>query len=90
MADQEDDFSSLPLSDRWIHKNWKVRKEAYEAATKAFDAAQSDNDPLVRQFVTESNLWKNAVADSNVAAQQEGLSALCAFLQIAGAPGCTR
>lgn len=90
MADQEEDFSSLPLPDRWVHKNWKVRKEAYEAGAKAFDAAQSETDPLVRQFVTESNLWKNAVADSNVAAQQEGLSALISFLQISGTQGCVR
>ncbi|KAF2674709.1 ARM repeat-containing protein [Microthyrium microscopicum] len=90
MADGEEDFSSLPLSDRWVHKVWKVRKEAYEAGAKAFDAAQSENDPLVRQFTNDSSLWKGAVADSNVAAQQEGLGALISFLQIAGKDGCVR
>jgi protein STU2 len=89
MADQED-FSSLPLLERWVHKNWKVRKEAYEAAFKLFESAQSENDAIVRQFTNEANLWKSAVADSNVAAQQEGLAALCSFLQIAGVQGCTR
>ncbi len=90
MADQEEDFSSMPLTDRWVHKNWKVRKEAYEDAVKQFDAAQSEGDSVVRQFTNDPNLWKSAVSDSNVAAQQEALGALCSFLQIAGTTGCTR
>jgi protein STU2 len=90
MAEQEEDFSSLPLPDRWVHKNWKVRKEAYEAAAKLFDAALSEGDPLVRQFTNDTGLWKSGVSDSNVAAQQEALGALCSFLQIAGVQGCTR
>jgi protein STU2 len=89
MADEED-FSSLPLTDRWVHKLWKVRKEAYEAGAKAFDGAASENDHTVRQFINDPSLWKSAVSDSNVAAQQEGLGALCSFLQIAGTQGCTR
>jgi len=90
MAEQEEDFSSLPLPDRFAHKNWKVRKEGYEAAAKIFDKAQDENDPDVRQFIQDPSLWKAAVADSNVAAQQEALSSLCSFLQIAGIQGCTR
>lgn len=90
MADQEEDYSSLPLTDRWVHKNWKVRKEAYEAAVKEFDQAQSENDAIVRTFTNDSSLWKSAVGDSNVAAQQEALAALCSFLQIAGLDGCRR
>ncbi|KAG8628296.1 hypothetical protein KVT40_004169 [Elsinoe batatas] len=86
---EEDDFSSLPLTDRWTHKVWKVRKEAYETAAKEFKTAQ-ETDSIVRDFVSDSSLWKGAAADSNVAAQQEGLAALCAFLEIAGKPGCTR
>jgi len=86
---EEQDFSSLPLTERWVHKNWKVRKEAYEAATAEFKKAQ-ESSPVVREFVQDSGLWKGAAADSNVAAQQEGLAALCAFLEIAGTAGCTR
>jgi protein STU2 len=33
---------------------------------------------------------KSAVADSNVAAQQEGIAALCAFLKFGGREGCVR
>jgi cytoskeleton-associated protein 5 len=90
MADQEEDFSSLPLPDRFTHKNWKVRKEGYEAAIKEFNLAQSEADPVVRQFIQDASIWKGVVGDSNVAAQQEGLAALCAFLQISGTHGCTR
>ncbi|KAK4980915.1 hypothetical protein LTR66_010289, partial [Elasticomyces elasticus] len=88
MAEQEEDFSTLPLVDRFAHKNWKVRKEAYEAAAKEFKIAQ-ESSPIVREF-QDASLWKGAVADSNVAAQQEGLAALCAFLDIAGTSGCRR
>ncbi|KAF2423105.1 ARM repeat-containing protein [Tothia fuscella] len=90
MAEQEEDFSALPLPDRFAHKNWKVRKEAYEAAAKEFDSAQSEADPVVRQFILDPGLWKAAVADSNVAAQQEALGSLISFLNIAGPQGCTR
>ncbi|GAB7350369.1 hypothetical protein MBLNU459_g0996t1 [Dothideomycetes sp. NU459] len=89
MADQEEDFSKLPLPERFAHKNWKVRKEGYEAAAAEFKKAQ-ESSPIVREFTLDSGLWKAAVADSNVAAQQEALNALCAFLDIAGAQGCTR
>ncbi|KAF3006881.1 Microtubule-associated protein, microtubule dynamics during spindle orientation [Curvularia kusanoi] len=90
MADQEEDFSALPLPDRFTHKNWKVRKEAYEAAAKEFKLAASEHEPIVRQFVNDASIWKGVVGDSNVAAQQEGLAALCAFLDISGQQGCTR
>lgn len=90
MADQEEDFSALPLTERFAHKNWKVRKEAYEAGAKEFDAAQSESDPVVRQFILDPGLWKAAVGDSNVAAQQEALGSLISFLNIAGIQGCTR
>jgi protein STU2 len=90
MAEQEEDFSSLPLLDRWVHKNWKARKDAYLEAANSFDEARSEGDPLVRQFTNDTSLWKSAVSDSNVAAQQEALGALCSFLHIAGVQGATR
>jgi hypothetical protein len=90
MADAEEDFTALPLPDRFVHKNWKVRKEGYEAAAKEFSLAASEADPVVRQFIQDSGIWKGVVGDANVAAQQEGLAALCSFLEIAGTQGCTR
>ncbi|EXJ88974.1 hypothetical protein A1O3_02038 [Capronia epimyces CBS 606.96] len=84
MADQEEDFSQLPLPDRFVHKNWKVRKEAYEAATKQFESTYEESDPAFRPFLQDPSLWKSAAGDANVAAQQEGLVALCAFLKHGG------
>lgn len=91
MADgQEEDFSKLPLPDRFVHKNWKVRKEGYEAAVKAFEVTPDESDPVFRPFLNDAGLWKGVAADSNVAAQQEGLAALCAFLKYGGQQAATR
>jgi protein STU2 len=91
MADvPEEDFSQLPLPDRFAHKNWKVRKEGYEAAAKEFETTPDESDPAFRPFIQDPNLWKAAAGDSNVAAQQEGLAALCAFLKFGGQQAATR
>ena len=71
-------------------QNWKVRKEGYEDAAKAFAVTADESDPIFRPFLQDSGLWKGAVADSNVAAQQEGINALCAFLKFGGREACTR
>lgn len=87
---EEEDFSALPLPDRFVHKVWKVRKAAYEEAAKAFETTGDEYDPAFRPFIQDSSLWKGAAADSNVAAQQEGLNALCAFLKFGGREGAVR
>ncbi|KAK2058434.1 spindle pole body component alp14 [Colletotrichum caudatum] len=87
---EEEDFSSIPLQDRFAHKVWKVRKEAYEEAAKVFAATADEYDNAFRPFISDSGIWKGAVADSNVAAQQEGLAAYCAFLKFGGKEHCTR
>ena len=69
---------------------WKVRKQAYEEAAKQFEATPDEYDPAFRPFLQDSGLWKGAVADSNVAAQQDGINALCAFLKFGGKENCTR
>ncbi|KAI9889661.1 MAG: Microtubule-associated protein, microtubule dynamics during spindle orientation [Vezdaea aestivalis] len=90
MAEKEEDFKSLPLSDRFTHKVWKVRKEAYEDAAKEFEKTPDESDPAFRPFLSDPSLFKGAAADSNVAAQQEGISALCSFLQYGGRDACIR
>ncbi|KAH8890304.1 ARM repeat-containing protein [Thozetella sp. PMI_491] len=84
---EEEDFSSLPLTDRWVHKVWKVRKQAYEDAAKMFENTPDEHDPAFRPFNQDPGLLKSAAADSNVAAQQEGLAALCAYLKFGGKDG---
>ncbi|KAJ5949398.1 hypothetical protein N7454_000982 [Penicillium verhagenii] len=90
MADAEPDFSSLPLPDRFAHKNWKVRKEGYEDAKAQFEKTPDESAPVFTPFIQDPSLWKGAVADSNVAAQVEGLGAYCSFLKFGGAQACTR
>lgn len=69
---------------------WKVRKGAYEEASKQFALTPDESDPFFRPFLSDVGLWKSAVLDSNVAAQQEGVIALCAFLKYAGRDACLR
>ncbi|KAJ5174327.1 uncharacterized protein N7482_000204 [Penicillium canariense] len=90
MADGEEDFSSLPLTDRFTHKNWKVRKEGYEDAKAQFEKSPDESDPVFAPFLQDPGLWKGAVADSNVAAQVEGMGSYCAFLKFGGVQACTR
>ncbi|KAL2125635.1 hypothetical protein VTJ04DRAFT_2000 [Mycothermus thermophilus] len=87
---EEEDYSSLPLTDRWVHKVWKVRKQAYEQAAQQFEKTPDEYDPAFRPFIQDPSLWKSAAADSNVAAQQEGLAALCAFLKFGSRDGALR
>ena len=67
-----------------------MRKGAYEEAAKQFEKTVDEYDAAFRPFVQDSSLWKGAAADSNVAAQQEGLGALCAFLKFGGREGAVR
>ncbi|OKP11213.1 Spindle pole body component alp14 [Penicillium subrubescens] len=90
MAEGEDDFSSLPLPERFAHKNWKVRKEGYEDAKAQFEKSPDESDPVFTPFLQDPGLWKGAVADSNVAAQVEGLGSYCAFLKFGGQQACAR
>lgn len=69
---------------------WKVRKEGYEDAAKQFETSPDESAPVFRPFLQDASLMKGAVADSNVAAQQEGLAALCAFLKYGGKEHATR
>jgi cytoskeleton-associated protein 5 len=88
-APEEEEFAKLPLQEQFTHKNWKARKGGYEIAAAEF-AKSKPNSPIVRDFILDSSLWKGAVGDSNVAAQQEGLSAYNAFLAKAGTEGARK
>ncbi|RMZ82535.1 hypothetical protein DV737_g2014, partial [Chaetothyriales sp. CBS 132003] len=87
---QEEDVGSLPLEERFVHKAWKVRKEAYEAAAREFAASPDEAAPVFTPFHLSPELWKGAAADANVAAQVEGLAALCAYLKHGGPAAAAR
>ncbi|KAK9245867.1 armadillo-type protein [Lipomyces tetrasporus] len=90
MADQEEDYSSLPLPDRATHKIWKVRLAAYDEMAKQFTTSPSDNDPCFRPFLSDPAIYKKIVTDSNVAAQEAGITSLVACLQYGGPNACQR
>ncbi|KAF8467638.1 armadillo-type protein [Kalaharituber pfeilii] len=90
MAEEEPDYSHLPITDRAVHKVWKVRKAAYEEAAAAFAKTPDESDPYFHPWISDAGIWNKIVMDSNVAAQQEGIAALCSFLKYGGDAACTR
>ncbi|ORX94275.1 ARM repeat-containing protein [Basidiobolus meristosporus CBS 931.73] len=83
MADN--DFSSLPLEEKIIHKVWKARLEAYEELTKLYKTTDQE-----AEFDKYSEHFKKFVTDSNVAAQEAGLTAVTAYVENAPTPTRTR
>ncbi|KAG6868374.1 hypothetical protein C0993_004020 [Termitomyces sp. T159_Od127] len=81
---QEEDFSTLSISDRLAHKNWKARVSAYEALVKTFQTTASDTDPAFKPYINNSDLLKKIVTDSNAVAQEKGVECLVAFVKFAG------
>jgi len=46
MADPAEEARSLPLDERLVHANWKVRLEAYEDLEKKYNACLDGFDPI--------------------------------------------
>lgn len=80
----EEDFSTIPLVDRIVHKNWKARLHGYEALPKLFSLTTSDSDPAFRPYLSDPGLLKKIVTDSNAVAQEKGVEAICALVQYSG------
>ncbi|ANB11697.1 Stu2p [Sugiyamaella lignohabitans] len=89
MADEED-YSSLPLTERAVHKVWKVRLAAYEETKKQFASSGSESDACFRPFLDNPAVYKKIVTDSNVVAQEAGISSLASFLEFGGSNACLR
>ncbi|GET04485.1 microtubule associated protein [Rhizophagus clarus] len=81
MAAPEEDYSSLPLTERVKHKIWKVRVGAYEELTKLFKKSDNESD-----FKPYEGFMKNIATDSNAVAQETGLTTLLAFVENAPNP----
>ncbi|ESK96943.1 spindle pole body [Moniliophthora roreri MCA 2997] len=80
----EEDFSSMPISDRLAHKNWKARVSAYESLVKTFQNTASDDDPVFKPYINNSDLLKKIATDSNAVAQEKGVECLVALVKFAG------
>lgn len=81
---QEEDFSSLSISDRLAHKNWKARVNGYESLIKTFQTTASDSDPAFKPYLSNPDLLKKMVIDSNAVAQEKGVECLVAMVKFAG------
>lgn len=81
---QEEDFSSIPISERLVHKNWKARVSAYEALIKTFQTTASDTDPAFKPYINHPDLLKKIATDSNAVAQEKGLECLVALIKFSG------
>jgi cytoskeleton-associated protein 5 len=80
----EEDFTSLPISERLAHKNWKARVSAYEALIKSFGNSASDTDPIFKPYVNNPDLLKKIATDANAVAQEKGVECLVALVKFAG------
>lgn len=89
MTEQED-YSSLSLLERVVHKMWKVRLEAYEEMSRLFSISTSEQDSIFRPFLLDVGLWKKIIIDSNVFAQEAGVKALKDFLEFCGKEACIK
>ena len=81
---QEEDFSSIPISERLAHKNWKARVNAYETLIKTFQTTASDTDPAFKPYINNADLLKKIATDSNAVAQEKGLECLVALVKFSG------
>ncbi|KAG9318450.1 microtubule associated protein [Chiua virens] len=81
---QEEDFSSLPISERLAHKNWKARVNGYESLVKTFQTTASDSDPAFKPYISNPDLLKKIATDSNAVAQEKGVECLVALVKFAG------
>lgn len=81
---QEEDFTSLPISERLAHKNWKARVSAYESLIKTFQTTASDTDPAFKPYINNIELIKKFATDSNAVAQEKGVECLVALIKNAG------
>ncbi|ODV98497.1 hypothetical protein PACTADRAFT_31888 [Pachysolen tannophilus NRRL Y-2460] len=78
---EDQDYSSLPLTERAVHKVWKVRLGAYEEMIQLFEKSSSENDECFQVFISNFEIFKKIVTDANVVAQETGLIALVKFLK---------
>lgn len=56
----------------------------------SFAKSGHESDPCFRPFLDSPGVFKKIVTDSNVVAQEMGLSALVSFLEFGGPQACLR
>ncbi|KAI9015620.1 armadillo-type protein, partial [Hyaloraphidium curvatum] len=85
MADEQEDFSKLPLDELLGHKVWRARSTGYGQLADAFRRLDADDANGYRKH---ADAVRKAVADANAVAQEAGLAAAVSFLEF-GPPAVT-
>lgn len=78
-SDPVADAAKLPLSDRVVHKHWKVREHAYRELADKFRVAE-EGAKIYSDFV---NTLSKIVRDANAPAQLSGFDAIINFADAA-------
>ncbi|ORX82097.1 ARM repeat-containing protein [Anaeromyces robustus] len=76
MTDEED-YSSLPITERLVHKLWKVRVSACDDLTKIFKTCPKESP----EYSNYTSYFKKMVSDSNLPAQIAALGTLQSYLE---------
>lgn len=80
----EPDYSSLSLEEKLEHKLWKARLQAYDEITKQCQNSRNDLDECFQKLNAKPEIFKKAVVDANVVAQESGIQALSSYLKFGG------
>lgn len=67
MADEED-VSKLSISERILHKKWKVRLDVYEELIKTISRVDNGKDNI---FYEISSILSKIIVDNNAVAQEK-------------------
>ncbi|TIC50770.1 ARM repeat-containing protein [Wallemia mellicola] len=80
----EEDFSQIALNERVKHSSWKARLSAYTELIDHFKKSASDDDPIFKPWLSDVELLRKFVTDTNAAAQDKGIEALIELLKQSG------
>ncbi|KGQ99777.1 hypothetical protein MG5_06260 [Candida albicans P57072] len=82
MSTEEEDYSNLSLEERFVHKVWKVRLQAYEELATNIENSRNESDPIFTSLSLDN--LKKMILDSNVVAQETGYNTFNKFLIFGG------
>ncbi|KAJ3162133.1 Microtubule-associated protein, microtubule dynamics during spindle orientation [Geranomyces michiganensis] len=86
-ATEDEDFTSLPLTERLVHKSWKARSGAYKELATLFGKLDPDDDAAYQKW---RDSLKKMVSDANAVAQENGFGAALAWITNAPSAAKTR
>ncbi|KAJ1918536.1 hypothetical protein H4219_002550 [Mycoemilia scoparia] len=83
-----EDYSSLPLTERLVHKVWKVRSAAYDELAKEVPTLDPESERS--KFSLYEGFAPKMIKDTNVAAQEQAIKAILALTENSPNPVATR